>query len=262
MRKEQQKGGSVASNAVTGLVNQDTFSDMNKMFSNDVSGGQCGGSKSQTNTRLTKCSNCGVTYKAKLTTGGKISTHCKKGGMNILQDLANNIQSSLNIKSHFTNPFKSDPAPALNESLPLATGGAKTKSAKSAKCATSAKSKKSNMKGGEIKHLKEYMNSSKDDAYLLRNKRGGSVDNLGLNYDSVRAQTSVVGDMINRADQSVQNQIAATEAVVSSPLMQKTINFGAVTEGQQTNPMGFTFQGKSLTGGKKRPSVKKPKKKV
>lgn len=256
MKRQQQKGGSVASTAVTGLVNQDTFSGMNKMFSNEV--GQCGGRASS---KVAKCSNCGTQYLPKIV-GGKVSPHCKKGGSGIINDFASRIQNSLNIKSPFTQhgPFKSEPAPALNEVLPR-SGGAVKQNPKAKK----AKAKKPPQKGGEIKHLSEYMKKSDDDIYLLRNKRGGSttVDNLGLNYNAIRAQTSVVGDVINRGDQMVQNRILASEQVPSAPLMQKTINYGAVTDGLVAKPMPFSFQNNAITGGKSRTKRKTtPKKKV
>lgn len=117
---KQQKGGSVASDAVTSLVSADTYAKMNTMFSNDYSNKQCGGSK------LKKCPTCGGAYRKKKTSKGK---KCKRGGgifdalNNGVSNLAQSAQSALGVKSNFVDsPFRSSPAPALSGVLPRNVG--------------------------------------------------------------------------------------------------------------------------------------------
>jgi hypothetical protein len=118
---KQQKGGSVASDAVTSLVSADTYTKMNTMFSNDYANKQCGGES-----KLHKCPTCGGAYRKKKTTKGK---KCKRGGgifdalNNGVSNLAQSAQSALGVKSNFVDsPFRSSPAPALSGVLPRNVG--------------------------------------------------------------------------------------------------------------------------------------------
>lgn len=102
----KQKGGSVASDAVTSLVTADTYAKMNNIFSNNYSKGQCGGSK--------QSANCGGR-------SAKKHTSNKRGGGP--EQILGAVKNVLSAKSTFVDaPFKSSPAPALNSVLPRNVG--------------------------------------------------------------------------------------------------------------------------------------------
>lgn len=108
----KQKGGSVASDAVTSLVSADTYTKMNAGFTNSFANGQCGGSQ--------RCPTCGGSGRRK-----SKKTMVKKGGNatpslgDFLKSLSNSTATAMASKSQFTNssPYVSSPAPALNSTL-------------------------------------------------------------------------------------------------------------------------------------------------
>lgn len=218
-----QKGGSVASDAVTGLVSESTFKQMNVAFSNEISGKQCGGRLASP-----KCAVCGGRLSKQHCAKGSRCGGCKKGGAGV--------------NSLVPSAFQSSPAPALNAgllraSLPqqpvaaesLPKGGAK-------KSSTACKSKSQctrSQKGGEIASLASIMKREQNDSYALYNKRGGATNvSVGLGYSSIPQQGLPEGIAIDRTvgSQSVPNRILATEQVPSMPLVQKVAQYAYVTD--------------------------------
>ena len=123
----KQTGGSVASDAVTSLVTQDTYSTMNSEFTNNYSNGggkQCGGG-------MHKCPTCGGSYKkkSKKSKVPKAKPVPKKGGGtnaslgDFMSSLAKSTSAAMGVKSNFSNSvFQSQPAQALNSVLPRNVG--------------------------------------------------------------------------------------------------------------------------------------------
>lgn len=126
----KQKGGSVASDAVTSLVNQDTYSQMNKSFTNQFGDKQCGGKKC-----CKRCTSCGQKIKRSLKSkrGGGLEdifkpvTNTAKSFTNTAKSftttVTNSASSALGLKSHYANSaFSSQPALAYNAVLPRNAG--------------------------------------------------------------------------------------------------------------------------------------------
>lgn len=212
--KLQQKGGSVASDAVTSLVSADTYSQMSKSFTNHV-GEQCGGSL---------CKKCGRRV------GGKKKTHrkhhsVKKGGdgvESIFKSFTNSASTALGLKSNAGagaaakssfSVFQSSPAPAYNAVLPRNVGVAATNAkaqftnsetrAPNTKVVTVGPPKASNSAanavkmqfsdpikpptiggscqrrlktttGGSMRSLSDLMARNSGSSYSVKNKRGGA----------------------------------------------------------------------------------------
>jgi hypothetical protein len=107
----KQKGGSVASDAVTSLVTPDTYHKMNMEFTNSYLNSQCGGQQN-----LEKCKACGgsgkIRSKNKSYSGGNSSFG------DFVQNLANGARSAMSLKSNYVNPvFKDTPAEVWETSV-------------------------------------------------------------------------------------------------------------------------------------------------
>lgn len=217
-----QKGGSVASDAVTSLVSDDTYLHMNKTFTNTLS--QCGGSS---------CPTCG----SKL--GGK--KHKTKKGKKV--------------KKGGDSPFKSEPAPALDSVLPRQMNMSEVTQEFKVVEGGKKKSVVKKKKGGNLKSLHELNSNSSD--YKLKNKSGGS-DNTSLNYNAARSTIFTYGDIIDRGNQQVQNKLLATESVPTMPTLNKGTEFGKTLD----SDMKFSYSGDKITGGSPKSALKKLVKKV
>ncbi len=152
MLKLKQKGGSVASDAVTSLVSQDTYAQMNKTFTNQFGDKQCGGKKCK------RCMSCGQKLKSrKPKSGGSLGdlfkpvTNTAKSIGNSVKSMSstvtNSASSALGLKSTYTDSvFSSQPAAAYNSVLPRNVGLNSTKlvKAENAKVALPPKAKFTN----------------------------------------------------------------------------------------------------------------------
>lgn len=146
MNKQVKKGGSVASDAVTSLVNQDTYSHMNKQFTNQYGDKQCGGKQ-----KCRRCKVCGGKIKSSLKKGGASIQDILKPASNAASSFANtvvgSVKSTSNMltnsathalgltspqKSNYVNSgvFTSQPAAAYNSVLPRNVGLVRSENAK------------------------------------------------------------------------------------------------------------------------------------
>jgi hypothetical protein len=285
---KQQKGGSVASDAVTSLVSADTYKGMNNMFSNQYSNNkQCGGKKSN------KCPTCGGSYKKKR------EARARRGG-GIVDSLQQGVKSATNaMKLNFVNesPFQSTPAPALSEVLPRNAGVkdqfvnpiektiddlqkvvnvtkkssfvnaaanspkvpnvSKPPSAPAPKAPATVstfsnggndsyanyvnqphvggkKKCKHPRKhhGGSMKSMSEMMSQNANSSYALFNKKGGSKDGFGLNYDLIKSVGQPNGDTVDRsvASSEVPNRILANESYSGMPRISKFTAYGSPSD--------------------------------
>lgn len=251
----KQKGGSVASDAVTSLMSPHAYNTMNSNFTNQYSNArsQAGGNCNST------CPTCGGSNKHKNKNKSK-----KGGSMNMMDTITQGM------KSNFVNsaPFVSAPAPAFNsaslrnsmhtntspKSITLLSheemmGGKK----KVEKVKSKSKSKSKTQKGGEaeVVSLSTLMSTNSGLDYKIDNKKGGASDaaqTIGLNYNNILNQSMPTGDPINMASsiQNVGNRIMSTETVSSLPLINKITSFGMPPNSNQP----FNYSSSNQSGGK------------
>jgi hypothetical protein len=248
---KQHKGGSVASDTVSGLVNAGTYNSMSKTFSNDFCGGRKKPVKKETKPIIVK------------------KAHAHKGGDGGEFGLLNSAMSALSIKpfSPVTSPFASRPAPLeLSTVLPRNVGVQQTAPTKATTGGNAqAKQPKQTKRGGSmpatLQNIKTMSQLMERDAsiYSLRNKRGGAAatpQSLGLNYSAVAHTGHTNGYNINRALASteVPNRILAAEPAFTAAPLQKTVQYGATTDSKTAfsywNPQTVTSETvKSTAGG-------------
>lgn len=231
MRK--MKGGSIASDSVTTMVNDQTYSQMNAAADNLTSAGMCGGAKK---TRAKGC-NCG----RKIKFGGNPS---------IMDRVFDGFAA--NFSEQFVNrdqTFSSLPAPAI---------GGKSKKTTTKKPKVNSKS---SQKGGEFKNMSEYMSNGVSDRYgkinVYNKKKGGSKNTVGLDYNSGIKTNDFMGSNANRnvstAVLEVLSNASVTNASVAS--MNKSVEYGSYANASLKTP--FSYGG--IDGGAQK---KKPVKKI
>lgn len=255
------KGGSVASNAVTGLVSEPGYNSLTKNFSNYTNTGKCGGSA----TKAKKCSSC---------VGGKCVScmNKKKGGNNdtlstisgaVTRVVSNAMSSSFgkapSISEGF-NVFRSSPAPAGYEYANLrgnasaipAKGGATTRSCKAVQGEGVSKSKGSKSGGMfAAKNMSEYMVNS--DSYAIKNRKGGSAA-AGLDYGAITHTNKMYGNVgVRETPNAVKIQMASENIGASAGLI-KHATYGSATN----NTQNFAYSAPSrIASGGRKPAAKK-----
>lgn len=249
MRK--MKGGSIASDSVTTMVNDQTYSQMNAAADNLTTAGMCGGAKKSKRVARagSKGCNCGKPIKF----GGSAS---------IMDRVFDGFAA--NFSEQFVNrdqPFSSLPAPAV---------GGKAKKVKEVKKEAKRKPKAGAHKGGELKNMSEYMSSGVSDRYgkisVYNRKKGGASNVVGLDYNSGIKTNDFMGTNSNRnvstAVLEVLSNASVTNASVAS--MNKSVEYGSYANASLKTP--FSFGG--VDGGAKKSkksyvkvAAKKPKSK-
>lgn len=220
-RSKKIVGGSVASNAVSSLANQTTYTNMNNHFINRVGGSVASNSVSslvKPNTYATMNS----TFSNN--TGGS----AKKKGGSANSNNASIWQKVINeFSQHFTQAGGKKVSKAAKETRPP-----KQVKVKPVKPITTTTKK---LKGGktEFMHLSDYNDSW--GANVFNKKGGGDCEAatiaqrpVGLNYSAIQTQGSVKG--ISYADAPVNKMVdVITDNTVSGnfvPSLNKSVNFG------------------------------------
>ena len=280
--KQQQKGGSVASDAVTSLVSADAYNQLSRNFTNHV-GEQCGGAL---------CKRCG----RKVGGGKKKSSRkhhsVKKGGDgsgldSVFKSFTNSasvalgLKSNVGAKSNFTESvFASAPAPAYNAVLPRNVGvqaNAKSHFSNSVAKVSNSSQNTSKMQfadpikaptvggncphrskavsGGNLRSMSELMARNAGSSYSIKNKRGGA-DTVGLNYNAIRTANDAAGATVDRSPNGIVDRLLATEQVPALPVIQKFTQYGSPLD----TKMSFTYSGDRVSvappksGGKSKTS--------
>lgn len=216
------KGGSVASDAVTGLVSDAAYNSLTQNFSNFMDTAKCGG-------RAKKCSGakCGgkkaspkpkaKAAAAKPRKAAAKAPKAKKGG-NPFSTVSNAVTRALHtalgiapaqVNEGF-NVFKSSPAPAGYEMADLrgTVNAAKT--------------------GGFVgKNLSQYANSNVKQ-YSVKNRRGGALD-----YSAIPQTGDMKGFANVRTTPDSVDRLMASNSQSVSPSLDKTTAFGSVKNAAQ-----------------------------
>ena len=262
------KGGSIASNAVSGLVSEPGYTSLTKNFSNYTNTGKCGGSAS----KASKASKCPACVGGKCTSCKAKATKSKKGGNNdtlssissaVTRVVSNAMSSSFGkvptISEGF-NVFRSSPAPSGYEYANLrgnTTGALASKGG--AKCASrsckSAQGKGAQQRGGMFaaKNMSEYMTNS--DSYSIKNRKGGAAA-LGLDYGAITHTNKMFGNVGVRATPNAVNIQMSAENIGASPALLKLATYGSTTNNTQN--FAYSAPSRIATGGRK-PAGRKPK---
>lgn len=232
------KGGSIASDSVTTMVNETTYDNMNKAADNLVDGGMCGGAngkrtKPKAAKKVGTSCNCG----RKIKFGGN--------GQSILDRVFDGF--AMNFSEQFVDraqTISSLPAPAVGGKKPK-KGGSLVK------------------KGGEFKNMSEYMSSTPDKygkVNVYNKKVGGSKSNVGLDYNSGIKTNDFKGTNVGRnvstAVLEVLSNASVTNASVSS--MNKAVQYGNYANASLRTP--FNYGGVEGGAKKTKPKAKAPKK--
>jgi hypothetical protein len=260
------KGGSVASNAVTGLVSEPGYNSLTKNFSNYTNTGKCGGSA----TKAKKCSCC---------VGGKCvkCMNKKKGGNNdtlstisgaVTRAVSNAMSSSFgkapSISEGF-NVFRSSPAPAGYEYANLRGNASASASKGGAKCTSGSRSckavqgkgtrqSKQSKSGGMFaaRNMSEYMVNS--DSYAIKNRKGGSAAG-GLDYGAITHTNKMYGNVgVRETPNAVKIQMASENIGASVGLI-KHATYGSATNNTQN--FAYSAPARIASGGRKTASKKK-----
>lgn len=222
------KGGSIASDSVTGLVNSKTYMTMDKGFSNDF-GSHCGGKKQQQQKQRQQ----------------RQQQHA--GGLSSFLSSATKALSLPNLptKSPFTNSpvFRSQPAMAMNATLPR-------NSTVQVQSEQPKMGGKKQQRGGQIKTMTQLLQES-NGGYKLFNKQGGkhpagcscckhggNMNQRGgnmsgdLSYDhSIKTSNYTNNYSINRGlglSTPVLNLLSGEGFASASPALTKTAAFGSL----------------------------------
>lgn len=246
------KGGSQASNAVTGLVNEPTYNALTKNFSNMMNS--------------VKCATGGKPQKKRTTASKKKSCGCKKGGSttSMVNTVSNSVTDAMSAvkgtlsstfgsgKEAFNtgfNVYKSQPA-SMNASYSDLRGVANAKPATGGFAAG--------------KNIATYMNNA--ESYSVQNRRGGSANTSadmvkpGLNYSGIATTAKMYGQVNSRTTPAAVERMLATNTASTTPALIKTTNYGSTTNSSSF----FNYAGvdKLVAGGKKRKAVKAVDKKA
>lgn len=243
------KGGSVASDAVTGLVSDGAYNSLTKNFSHFMDAAKCGGGRAKRCSkakcdggRSKKCATakCGGKKKA---AAAKPKPKAKKGG-NPFSTVSNAVTRALQqalgtTPAHLNegfNVFKSSPAPAGYEMADLrgTVNAAKT--------------------GGFIgKNLSQYANANVKQ-YMVKNRRGGSLD-----YSAIPQTSALKGVSNVRATPEAVDRLMASNSQSISPSLDKVTAFGAVKDTANYFSYSGTDKIVSPVAGGKCKACRKPK---
>jgi len=243
------KGGSVASNAVSGLVTNAAYNSLSKNFSNYTNSGSCakGGKKAK---------------KASPTRSSKISPKpkaAKKGGdkdyfTSVSNAVVNAVSKAMSPVATSTvsegfNVFRSNAAPAGYEYANLRGN------------ANSAV----RVSGGTFnaKNMSEYMKDS--NTYNVKNRRGGAADTSstqlinGMDYSAIQHTNRMQGDIISRETPQAVNLLMTSQNASALPALDKHTTYGSVTDVSSPFTYSSTNNFASANGGKKAKPKAKPK---
>lgn len=248
------KGGSVASDAVTGLVTEGAYNSLTKNFSHFMDDAKCGGGRTKKCSSKAKCAASGgkkkvVPPKPKRAPAKRGSA--KKGGNPfstvsnaVTRALQNALGTSPAHVSEGFNVFKSSPAPAGYEMANLR--GANNAAAKT---------------GGFVgKNLSQYVNSNVK--YNVKNRKGGALD-----YSAIPNTADMKGFSNVRATPEAVDRLMASNSQSVSPSLDKTTAFGSVKDtahyfsysGSDKIVSPVTQGGKCNSCGRSKPKPKKSK---
>jgi hypothetical protein len=258
------RGGSVASNAVSGLVTNAAYNSLTKNFSNHTNSGSCatttkGGSRAKKVKKAIKSSSV---------RSSKISP--KRGGdkdyfTSVSNAVVNAVSKAMTPATTSTsegfNVFRSNAAPAGYEYANLRGNANSTDRMRP-------------VSGGvfNAKNMSEYMKDS--NTYNVKNRRGGNPDTAtqivkGLDYSAIQHTNRMQGDIISRETPQAVNLLMTSQNASSLPALDKHISYGSITDAaspfsySSTNNFASANPTLQPVGGKKpkaKPKVKKVKK--
>lgn len=263
------RGGSVASNAVSGLVTNAAYNSLSKNFSNYTNSGSCatkavsGGSKKakKTSARSSK-----ISPKPKSAKRGGDKDYFTSVSNAVVNAVSKAMTPATTSTSEGFNVFRSNSAPAGYEYANLRGN------ANSAGPAVHARP----VSGGvfNAKNMSEYMKDS--NTYNVKNRRGGNPDIAtqlikGLDYSSIQHTNRMQGDIIPRETPQAVNLLMTSQNASSLPALDKHISYGSITDASSpfsyssTNNFASANPTPQPVGGKKpkaKPKAKPKTKKV
>jgi len=103
--------------------------------------------------------------------------------------------------------------------------------------------------GGNIITLPQLMAQNSANTYVLRNKKGGASESVGLDYSAIKYQGNNNGPSIERglSLQDIPNRLLASEQVSAFPLIQKFTAYG--TPSDVKLPFSYHGDKTTITGG-------------
>ena len=247
------KGGSVASNAVSGLVTNAAYNSLSKNFSNNTNSGSCatkgGSAKKAKTTKASPARSSKISPKPKAKRGGD-----KDYFSSVSNAVVNAVSKAMTPATPSTsegfNVFRSNAAPAGYEYAKL-RGNANAAGPVS---------------GGAFyaKNMSEYMKDS--NTYNVKNRRGGAAADSptqiikGLDYSAIQHTNRMQGDIISRETPQSVNLLMTSQNASSIPALDKHTSYGSITDASSPFTYSSTNNFASATGGKKRkPKAAKPK---
>lgn len=217
------KGGSIASNAVTGLVTEAAYGGLTRNFSNFTNSGKCGGAK----TVAKKGGKC----------KGKCHSGSKRGGSSdvfssVSKPVVNAVKSALNSSfgnkgtTEGFNVFKSVPAPAGYEYANLRGSNSNSKGPQKTGGMFNA---------SQFKNLSNYMANAGTN--VVKNKRSGGAANvekgnvtIGLNYNAVKNTSKMYGNTsVPRTTPAAVERMMASNSASNMPSLAKATQYGSTT---------------------------------